>query len=135
MKRITDKEFDEAKGCLKRFSYNKLNIITIRLDLMTLTGINYDNTKLNTNKINDVVGDSVIKIDENAILQKSIREYKAVEMAKKLIDEDSLYILDHLYDKRDMRKWEIINNGMSESTYYRKNKLLILAVANALKKI
>ena len=135
MNRISDEKYKEAKGCLKRFAYNKLNILTIRFDLIGITGVNYDNELSKTNKINDIVANSVIRLEENKELQRSIKEYKAVELAKKLVDDDSLYILEHLYDKQDMRKWEIINNVMSDSTFRRKHKSLVLAVYDILKKI
>ena len=135
MNRISDEKYKDAKGCLKRFAYNKLNILTIRFDLVGITGINYDNELIRTNKINDIVANSVIRLEENKALNQSIREYKAVELAKKLVnDEDSLYILEHLYDKQDMRRWEIINNVMSESTFRRKHKKLVLTVYDILKK-
>ena len=135
MNRISDEKYKEAKGCLKRFAYNKLNILTIRFDLIGITGINYDNELIRTNKINDIVANSVIRLEENNALNQSVKEYKAVELAKKLVnDEDSLYILEHLYDKQDMRRWEIINNVMSESTFRRKHKKLVLTVYDILKK-
>jgi len=133
--RISDEKFREAKGCLRRYAYNKLNIVTIRFDIMNITGINYDSNTAKTNRINSVVENSVIELEENKELKKSVREIKAIEMTKKIIDEETLFILEHLYDKKDMTKWEIIGNGVSERSFYRKHKELILKIADILEKI
>ena len=133
--RISDEKFKEAKGCLRRYAYNKLNIVTIRFDIMNISAVDYSSGSVKTNSISDTVGNSVIQLDENKALKNSMREIKAVEMAKKIIDEETLYILEHLYDKKDMSKWEIIGNGVSERSFYRKHKELILKIADILEKI
>ena len=50
-----------------------------------------------------------------------------------LISDESLYVLEHLYIKRDMNKWEIIDNlHRSEETYKRRHKELVDAIHNEL---
>lgn len=40
--RIPKEEYNKARACLKRYSYNCMNILTRRLDIMQLSGVNMD---------------------------------------------------------------------------------------------
>lgn len=65
--------------------------------------------------------------------QQRIKELEAIKRARMLISNDSLYIMEHLYIKRDMNKWEIIDNlNCSEETYKRRYKELLYAIHNEL---
>jgi hypothetical protein len=65
--------------------------------------------------------------------QQQIKELEAIRRARMLISDESLYILEHLYIKRDMNKWEIIDNlHRSEETYKRRHKELVYAIHDEL---
>ena len=134
--RLDKEEYKYAKRCLKRFNYNKLNILMRRTDLMSLSAVNIDGQPKGKNKISDIVGQTIVRIEEDKELNKSIKEYKAVLLAREMIDEDSKYILDHIYDMQDMNKWDIVyseERPMSEITFKRKHSKLVYAVLEQLK--
>ena len=86
-------------------------------------------------KITDNVFNSVIQLQENEQLQKSITEYKAVRQALELVNEDSKYIFEGLYIK-GRNKWDIINEmNVSEETYKRRKRDLIYAVEKEIRKM
>ena len=132
--KIPKEEYRKAKGCLKRYNYNCLNILMIRNDTIGLTGNNLDGMP-HSNQINDIVANTVIQLDQNKSLQQSIKEYKAVQLAVSKLDEDSKLIFEHLYNKKDMSKWEIINEILykSEDTFNRKHCNLVHAVYQEIK--
>lgn len=136
--KLDREEYRYAKRCLKRFNYNKLNILIRRADLMSLSAVSIDGLPKGKNKINDIVGQTVVRIEEDKELNKSINEYKAVLLAREMIDEDSKYILDHIYDMQDMNKWDIIyseERPMSEGTFKRKHSNLVYKVLEQIKKM
>lgn len=136
--RIDKNEYRYAKRCLKRFNYNKLNILMRRTDLMSLSAVGIDGLPKGKNKISDIVGQTVVRIEEDKELNKSIKEYKAVLLAREIIDDDCKYILDHIYDMKDMNKWDVIyseERPMSQRTFERKHSSLIYAVKKQLKKL
>lgn len=134
MNKISREEYKEAKGCLKRYNYNCINIMNIRADIMSLGGQGIDGMPKAPYAISDKVFNSVIKLQEDEHLQKSIKEYKAVVQALQLVDEDSKKIFETIYIL-SKSKWELINNGMSERTYFRKKTELITQVSKELKKL
>lgn len=134
MNKISREEYKEAKGCLKRYNYNCINIMNIRADIMSLSGQSIDGMPKAPYAISDKVFNSVIKLQEDEHLQKSIKEYKAVVQALQLVDEDSKKIFETIYIL-SKSKWELINNGMSERTYFRKKTELITQVSKELKKL
>lgn len=134
MNKISREEYKEAKGCLKRYNYNCINIMNIRADIMSLGGQGIDGMPKAPYAISDRVFNSVIKLQEDEHLQKSIKEYKAVVQALQLVDEDSKKIFETIYIL-SKSKWELINNGMSERTYFRKKTELITQVSKELKKL
>lgn len=134
MNKISREDYKEAKGCLKRYNYNCINIMNIRADIMSLGGQSIDGMPKAPYAISDKVFNSVIKLQEDEHLQKSIKEYKAVVQALQLVDEDSKKIFETIYIL-SKSKWELINNGMSERTYFRKKTELITQVSKELKKL
>lgn len=134
MNKISREDYKEAKGCLKRYNYNCINIMNIRADIMSLSGQSIDGMPKAPYAISDKVFNSVIKLQEDEHLQKSIKEYKAVVQALQLVDEDSKKIFETIYIL-SKSKWELINNGMSERTYFRKKTELITQVSKELKKL
>lgn len=135
--KIDTEEYRYAKRCLKRFNYNKLNIIARRTDLLNISSTGIDGLPKGKNSISDIVGKTVIRIEEDEELNKSTNEYKAVILAREIVDDDSKYILDHIYVMKDMNKWDIIYSDerpMSEATFKRKHSSLVYAVAEELKK-
>lgn len=133
--RIDCKDYSKAKKCLKRYTYNCLNILLIRTDIMQISGVNYDGMPKAVNKISDIVSNSVIQLEEDEELNRSVKEWKAVRKAIEIINRDSKYIFEHLYEKKDMNKWDIVNSGMSEGTFKRRHSELVYAVHNELKKM
>ena len=132
--KLSKEEYREAKGCLKRYNYNCVKILNIRADIMDLGAQNLDGLPKPKNNVSDRVLESVIKLQEDEALQVAIKEYKAVVQAIQLVNKDSKYIFEEMYIK-SKSKWEIIDSGMSERTYERRNKDLIYAVHKEIKKI
>ena len=132
--RLKKEDYNKAVGILKRYNYNCLNIINTRADTLSLSaGIN-DGTPKAQYKISDTVCDTVIQLEENKELQKSILEYKIVRQALELVSNDARYIFEELYQK-NKTKWEIINSGMSERTFGRRKKELIYEIDKEIKKM
>lgn len=132
--RISKEEYNKAKGCLKRYNYNCINILNIRADIMSIGSQKNDGLPKAPYKISDNVLNSVIRLQEDEHLQRSIKEYKAVLQALELTNKDCKYIFESYY-RKGMSKWEIIEKGMSERTFERRNQELIYAVYDELKKI
>lgn len=131
--KLSKENYREAKGCLKRYNYNCVKILNIRADIMDLGAQNLDGMPKPKNNVSDRVLESVIKLQEDEALQVAIKEYKAVVQAIQLVNKDSKYIFEEMYIK-SKSKWEIIDSGMSERTYERRNKDLIYAVHKEIKK-
>ncbi len=105
------------------------------MDIMSIGTPNIDGLPRAPYKISDNVLNSVIQLQENKQLQKSIKEYKSVRQALELINEDSKLIFEELYVKNKY-KWDIIiKNGLSERTYARRKSELVKAVHIELKKM
>lgn len=134
MNKISREEYKEAKGCLKRYNYNCINIMNIRADIMSLGGQGIDGMPKAPYAISDRVFNSVIKLQEDEHLQKSIKEYKAVVQALELVNKDCKDLFEKYYIQ-SKSKWDIINSGMSERTFGRRKQELIYAVGNELKKV
>lgn len=132
--RLSKEDYREAKGCLKRYNYNCLKIMNIRADIMDIGSPSLDGFPKAPYSTSDRVLNSVIKLQEDKDLQEAIKEYKAVVQALELVNKDSKYIFEQLYIM-SKTKWEIINSGMSERTFFRRKKDLILAVNKELKKL
>lgn len=132
--RLNTDDYKRAVGCLKRYNYNCIKIINIRADIISIGSTAIDGMPKAPYRVSDTVFNSVIKLQEDEELQKAIKEYKAVVQAIELVSKDSKYIFEELYIK-SKTKWEIINSGMSERTYFRRKKDLIIAVDKELKKL
>ena len=132
--KLSKEEYREAQGCLKRYNYNCVKILNIRADIMDLGAQNLDGMPKPKNNVSDRVLESVIKLQEDEALKVAIKEYKAVVQAIQLVDEDEKKIFETIYIL-SKSKWELINNGMSERTYFRKKKELITQVSKELKKL
>ena len=133
-KKLSKEEYNYAKGCLKRYNYNCINIMNIRADILSIGSQNLDGMPKAPYNISDNVLNSVIKLQEDEQLQKSIKEYKAVVQALELINKDCKIIFNKYYIL-SKTKWEVIESGMSERTFERRNQELIYAVHNELKKV
>lgn len=108
--------------------------MNIKMDIMSIGSPNFDGMPKAPYTISDSVLNSVIRMQENKILQQSIKEYKVVVQALELVSEDSKLIFDELYVKNKY-KWDIIDLlNKSEETYKRRKKDLIYAVHKELKK-
>lgn len=132
--RLNTDDYKRAVGCLKRYNYNCIKIINIRADIISIGSTAIDGMPKAPYRVSDTVFNSMIKLQEDEELQKAIKEYKAVVQAIELVSKDSKYIFEELYIK-SKTKWEIINSGMSERTYFRRKKDLIIAVDKELKKL
>ena len=126
--RLPNEEYKKAVNCLKRYNYNCLKIMTIRDDIMSISGMNMDGLPKAKNNVSDSVLNSVIQLQEDPDLQLALKECKAVNQAKLLVSEDSLYIFEELY-RKGTSKWDIIDKlNISEETYKRRKRELIYTV-------
>ena len=132
--RLENQEYRQAVNCLKRYNYNCIKIMSIREDIMSISGLNMDGMPKPKYSKSDMVLNSVIQLQEDEDLKKAIKEVKAVQMALQLVDEDCKNIFEKIYIQ-SKSKWEVINSGMSERTYFRKKTELITQVNKELKKL
>lgn len=98
--RLNKEDYREAVGCLKRYNYNCINIKNIKMDIMSTSSPNIDGIPKAPYRISDSVLNSVIQIQENEKLQKSIREYQIVIQALQLVDTITKEIFEEEYQKR-----------------------------------
>lgn len=133
-RRLSKEDYKKAKDCLKHYNYNCINIMNIRADILSIGSQNLDGMPKAPYNISDNVLNSVIKLQEDEQLQKAIKEYKAVVQALELTNKDCKIIFNKYYIL-SKSKWEIIESGMSERTFERRNQELIYAVHNELKKV
>lgn len=133
-KKLSREEYNYAKGCLKRYNYNCINIMNIRADILSIGSQSLDGMPKAPYNITDNVLNSVIKLQEDEQLQKSIKEYKAVVQALELVNKDCKTIFEKYY-RLSRSKWEIIESGMSERTFERRNQELIYTVHTELEKV
>jgi hypothetical protein len=132
---LSREEYRKAENCLKRYDYNSATIMFKRDDIFNLGAVSYDDLPKPKYKKSDVVSKAVIKLESDKEYQKAYKEYKAVELAKLLVNEDCLVILERLYRKKES-KWKIIyEEGYSEETFKRRKKELIYQVAEEFKKV
>lgn len=132
--RLPNEEYKKAVNCLKRYNYNCLKIMTIRDDIMNISGMNIDGLPKAKNNVTDSVLNSVIQLQEDLDLQTAIKECKAVNQAKEIVSKDSLYIFEELY-RKGKSKWDIINKlNISEETYKRRKRELIYTVYKEISK-
>ena len=92
-------------------------------------------SRLNKKDYNKAV-QCLIRYDYNTIyLDTCIKEYKAVEQAMLLLNNESRYIFEEEFRKK-RNKWDIINElHISEETYKRRRKILIYTVSDELKRL
>ena len=117
--KLENEEYRQAVNCLKRYNYNCIKIMSIREDIMSISGMNIDGMPKPKYSKSDMVLNSVIQLQEDEELKRAVKEVKAVQMALQLVDEDCKNIFEKIYIQ-SKSKWELINNGMSERTYFRK---------------
>lgn len=136
MTRLSNEDYKEAVNILKRYDYNCLNITIIPKDLIGISGINQDGQPKAPYRVSDPVFNNFIKLQENELLQKSLKEYRIVERAKMLLKNDDInYIFENLF-RLKRNKWDIIEElHISEETFKRRKRELIYAVDGERKKI
>ncbi len=134
--RLSREDYKKAEGYLKRYNYNCINILSIRNDIMSLSAVNLDGMPKAPYSISDSVFNSVIQLQENRELNKSINEYKIVARALQLVGEDSKTVFEELY-RKGKSKWYIIDDILktSEETFKRRKRALIYAVDKEIKKL
>ena len=132
--RVNKEDYNNAVRLLKRYNYNCLNIINRQADILSLSIATNDGMPKAPYSISDTVFKKVIKLQEDAELNKSIIEYKIIRQALELVSNDSKYIFEELYIK-SKSKWDIINSGVSEATFKRRKQDLIYAVDKEYKKL
>lgn len=132
--KLENQEYRQAVNCLKRYNYNCIKIMSIREDIMSISGLNMDGMPKPKYSKSDMVLNSVIQLQEDEELKRAVKEVKAVQMALQLVDEDCKNIFEKIYIQ-SKSKWELINNGISERTYFRKKTELITQVNKELKKL
>lgn len=135
MERINKEDYNKAKGCLKRYNYNCINIINIQSDILSLSIAPMDGLPKAPYSVGNVTLNKVIQLEENPELRKSIKEYKAVVQAIQLVNEESKLIFEKEF-RESKYKWDVINElNKSEETYKRRKRELIYAVHNELNKM
>ena len=133
--RLSREEYKKAEGYLKRYNYNCINILNIRNDIIALSAVNLDGLPKAPYSISDSVFNSVIQLQENRELNRSIHEYKIVVQALQLVSDDSKVIFEELYQK-SKNKWDVMNEkGLSERTFIRRKGELINTVHKEINKI
>lgn len=133
--RLSREEYKKAEGYLKRYNYNCINILNIRNDIIALSAVNLDGLPKAPYSISDSVFNSVIQLQENRELNRSIHEYKIVVQALQLVSDDSKVIFEELYQK-SKNKWDVMNEkGLSERTFVRRKGELINTVHKEINKI
>lgn len=132
--RLNKEDYNRATGILKRYNYNCIKILNLRTDIMSVSAINIDGMPKAPYNISDTVYNQYIKLQEDKELQKTLKEYKVVRQALELVNEDCKYIFEEIFVK-SKRKWDVIDNGMSERTFERRKKELIYTVHEELKKV
>ena len=131
MTRLSNEDYNEAVGILERYNYNCLNIVIIPKDIVGIKSTANDGQPKAPYSISDPVFNTIVELEDNELLKKSIREYKIVERAKVLLnDEDVDYIFENLF-RLKRNKWDIINErNISYETFKRRKRALIYAVHN-----
>lgn len=133
--RLSKEDYNKAVGCLKRYNYNCINIINIRADIMSISIPGNDGMPKAPYNISDSVYNQYIRLQEDKELQRSLKEYKAVQNALTLISKDSIYIFEKLYREGE-EKWNIIEKlHISEETFKRRKRELIYTVYEEIKKL
>lgn len=101
MERLSKEDYREAKGCLKRYNYNCINIINIQQDILSLSIAPMDGLPKAPYSVGNTVLNKVIQLEENEDLQKCIREYKAVTQALILVNDNiTKNIFEEEYQRR-----------------------------------
>ncbi len=131
--RLSKEDYREAKGYLKRYNYNCLKIMNIRADIMSVSAAGLDGMPKAPYAISDRVLDSVIKLQENKDINAAAKEIKIVDQVMTLVSNDAKIIFEKQY-QLGKNKFEIINEGMSERTYERRNRELIYSIYKEIKK-
>lgn len=136
--RIPKEEYNKARECLKKYSYHCRYILDRRNDIMQLSGVNMDGMPHSKYTISDIVANSVILLDlldEEPSIKESFEKYSIVQIALELVDADTKAIFTHLYEKKDMGKYQIIDEiHISEDTFKNKHRKLVYAVYETMKK-
>ncbi len=108
--------------------------MNIKMDIMSIGSPNIDGMPKAPYGVSDSVLNSVIQIQENEELQKSIREYQVVIQALTLVNAESKLIFEKEY-RESKYKWDVIELlSKSEETYKRRKRDLIYAVHKELQK-
>lgn len=101
MNRLSKEDYRKAKGCLKRYNYNCINIINIQSDILSLSVTPNDGLPKAPYSIGNITLSKVIQLEEDKYLQKSIKEYKAVIQALALLNDNMINkIFEEEYQKR-----------------------------------
>ena len=133
--RLPKEDYNRAVGCLKRYSYNCINIINIQSDILSLSIAPISDMPRIPYGIGDTTFNKVVQLQDNVELSKSVREYKAVQQALILLNNKEInYIFEEEF-RKNRYKWDIINElHTSEETYKRRKRALIYAVDREVKK-
>ena len=132
--KLSREEYRKAEGCLKRFDYNSATILFKRNDIFGLSATKYSDAPKAKNVTSDTVLRSIISLEEDKEYQKAVKEYKAVDLAKMIVNRDCLVIFEELYRKKNGKYKIMYENGFSEATYKRRKQELIYTVNAELKK-
>ncbi len=100
MNKLSREEYKEAAGCLKRYNYNCVSILTMRLDLMSISSPSINGLPRAPYNVTDSVYNTVVKLQEDKKINKALNEWKAVKKALELTDKVTKDIFKKEYEER-----------------------------------
>ena len=122
--RLNKEDYRRAVGLLKRYNYNCLTIMNIESDIINIGSAPISDMPRTPYSVGDTTARKVIELQENEQLQRSNLEIKIVNQALELVSQDARYVFQEFFRKGNTR-WNI---DMSERTFFRRKKELIVAV-------
>ena len=129
MSKLSDYEYKEAMGYLKRFNNNCLDIIIARNELISISSPKYDGLPKPPYNISDPVSNTVIKLQENKILNRAIYEWGIVRKSLDLCDKITREIFKEEFELGEKNRWKIMETlHISEDQFKRRRQKLIYLV-------
>lgn len=106
MSRLSKEEYREAIGYLKRYNHNCVEILTARLDIISISSPTLDGLPKAPYSISDSVYNSVVRLQEDKKLNKALKEWKIVKQALELTDKITKDIFREEFELRRKQQVE-----------------------------
>ena len=131
--KIPKEEYREVVEILKRYNYNRLNIIQRQSDILSLS-INGNGDGRSKYSISDSTLNKVLRLESDKSLQRSIKEFKLVNRVLELVRSETREVFAKLYVEQK-GKWKTIDElHISEETYKRRKRELIYVAHEEIRK-